>query len=74
MYEYDCAVMRDTGEGFVCIENTVILENLSESEELDLTDLTYVIRDVSPTEVHIIVNRMDVEALQLGSDKFWETR
>lgn len=72
MYEYDCAILLDTGDGFNCSENTVITETLSAADEATLNDDGFLIRTVSATEVHLIVNRMDVESLQLASDKFWQ--
>ena len=71
MYDYDCVVMIDGGSGFVCNENTIISENLSEAEDNELAEKGYFFRDVSATEKHIVVNRMDVASLQIAYDAFW---
>lgn len=74
MYEYDCVVMRDPGDGFDCIENSVIETTLSEEEDREMIDKGFLIKEISATEYHIIVNRMDVDNLQKASDEFWKDK
>jgi len=71
MYDYDCCVLLDSGSGFAYSTNTVINETLSIAEDDELALNGFFIRDVSPTEKHVIVNRLDVDALQKGCDAFW---
>lgn len=74
MYEYDCVVMRDPGDGFDCIENEILETTLSEEDDALMIEQGFLIKEVSETEYHIIVNRMDVENLQKASDEFWKDR
>jgi len=71
MYDYDCCVLIDGGSGFAYSTNTIITETLTGSEDTDLGLNGFFIRDVSPTEKHIIVNRFDTTALQAGCNTFW---
>lgn len=73
MYQYDCARMVDPGDGFDCVENVVMDLTLTAEEEETMLRDGFIIREVSATEYHLIVNRMDVENLQKASDAFWAT-
>ncbi len=73
MYDYDCCVLLDSGSGFTYSVNTIINETPSLEEDAELRLNGFFIRVISATEHHIIVNRLDVDALQAGCDAFWAT-
>lgn len=73
MFEYDRVKMKNQGEGFVCVENTPVSETLPEAEEEALAVDGFFFRKLKKNEVHILVNRLDVQNLTKAVEVFQET-
>lgn len=71
--EYDKVVLVKVGNDYVCNSNTVVREALSDADDATLNQNGFVIRKISDKESHIIVNRLDAEALSKASQAFYSS-
>jgi len=69
-YDYDCVVMKKVDNIWSCFSNSIINETLSDAEDLRLATDGYFFRELDSLEVHIIINRLDLDGLEQGSDEF----
>jgi hypothetical protein len=71
--DYDRVTLSKNGGKFVTVSNVVISDTLSKPEDDSLNNEGYVIRKITDSEYHVIVNRLDVAALQKGLTEFYQT-
>jgi hypothetical protein len=64
--------MIDGGSGFSCDRNVIITETLPANEDTELQQQGYTFRTISATEIHIIVNRLDVDSLHRATVEFYK--
>lgn len=73
MYEYDKVTMKKTNNVWECVENAAVQLTLTAEQDMYLKSIGYVFVETSPTDIDIIVNRLDVENLQLAVVNFHNT-
>lgn len=72
MSQYDVVRMEKNGNQWECVSNTVQERDLVEQDVMEISRYKFIISPLSETEVEIIVNRMDVDALSEATQQFYE--
>lgn len=68
---FDRAIMVKVSGRFICTSNIVVNEQLTSGEQTEMDTQGFIFRPISETEVHILVNRLDVGALQTATNRFY---